>query len=80
LLVLCNSKAKEATPQKDLGGGGDTGENLLQCSLCDARVVQLVRHYRAQHGDDPEYDVKIKAARALEAKVSVYAYQISFPV
>jgi len=33
------------------------------------QVVQLVRHIRAQHGDDPDYDNKIKEARLLEAKV-----------
>lgn len=33
------------------------------------QVVQLVRHIRAVHGDDPDYDVKIKEARSLEAKV-----------
>lgn len=49
-------------------GAGD-GENLIQCTLCDAKVVQLVRHIRAQHGDDPEYDAKIKEARGLEARV-----------
>ena len=36
---------------------------------CLSQVVQLVRHIRAQHGDDPDYDAKIKEARALEAKV-----------
>ncbi|KAF6023385.1 hypothetical protein EB796_018302 [Bugula neritina] len=49
---------------KEIGGAGD-GENLIQCTLCDAKVVQLVRHIRAQHGDDPDYDNKIKEARLI---------------
>lgn len=43
--------------------------SALHWSASIFKVVQLVRHIRAQHGDDPEYDSKIKEARSLEAKV-----------
>ena len=68
LCCFDNRRGKSDTSVKDSGAGGD-GENLIQCSLCDAKVVQLVRHIRAVHGDDPDYDSKIKEARSLEAKV-----------